>query len=66
MKDVFKPNGFWAALGLLLLVIVIFDFLQAPNGGLGLFQIFTNFISGITKTLTAIKPQSVAIVNPAG
>lgn len=50
---VFKVTGFWGFVGLVLIVILIWDFLQKPTGGIGLARTFSNFFTKTFGLLTA-------------
>lgn len=52
--SVWKVVGFWGFVGLVLVVILIADFLQKPQGGIGL----ANAVSGFfTKTFGLLTKQ---------
>lgn len=56
MKKTFQVNGFWAFMGLLLLVVLIWDFLQKPNGGLGIAKTVGGFFQNVVGIAAGKQP----------
>lgn len=52
MKDIFKPSGFWGAIGLALFVIIVYDISQKPTGAVGVTRTLANGLIGSFKVLT--------------
>lgn len=49
---IFEKTGFWAAFMAVLVVIIIYDFLAKPAGGLSLVQLLVGWWQGTISGLT--------------
>lgn len=46
-KNPFLVTGFWTLLGLIVIVILVWDFLQKPSGGIGIARTVGGFFQNV-------------------